>query len=173
MFICTVYTDDKTILGLINEFLLEHSVLGRFSIHRTHDDQFFYVSEQEDHRTIGLFRPCYTRDDAKELAMAGVPVLDVDRIIASMDEHDKADFFKYVDVESADNIVVDEIIARLDWNMTDPVMSDPLPTMFQSVRRPILHPAEYRLLQSGQYPAPSVTINTTETIINYPKDRNG
>ncbi|MFC4259623.1 hypothetical protein ACFOZ5_11335 [Marinobacter lacisalsi] len=171
VFIFTVYTDDKTILGLINEFLMEQMILGRFSIHRAHDGGFRYVSEEEDQGTQGFFRPCYTRDDAKALAIAGVPVLDVDGIIASMDERNQENFFEYFDVENADNIVVDEIIGRLIANASDPVMSDPVPTLFQSMRRPVLHPAEYQLLQGGHRQAPNVTINTTETIINYPRNR--
>ena len=171
MFIFTVYTDDKKILGLINEFLLERTILGRFSIHRTHDGGFLYVSEQEDQGTEGFFQPSHTRDDAKALAVAGVPVLDVDGIIASMDERNQENFFKYLDIESADNILVDEIIGRLILNESDPVMSDPLPTLFQSVLRPVLHPAEYHLLQGRQHQAPNVTINTTETVINYPNNR--
>ena len=167
MFAITVYTDNEKILLFINQALLEDRSFGAFSIHETHNDRYLFVSDNQAPETVVYFTPCYTKEEAIDLAKAGVSVLDVDKIIESMAESDRADFFREVEIGCVDNIFGGVILTRLDSNQNDPLMCDPLPVKFGVLRQTILHPAEYKLLQNGQKPALNITINTKNTIINH------
>lgn len=84
-----------------------------------------------------------------------------------MDNYTQEDFARDIENDSDDNFVADEILARLDMNMSDPAIIDFLPIMYYTLRQPVLHPAQYQLLQSGQQPILNMTINTNKTVINH------
>ena len=167
MFAITVYTYNEKVLLFINQALLDDRSFGAFSIHEIHNNRHLLVSDNQATGTLVYFTPCYTKEEAIDLAKAGVSVLDVDKIIESMAESDRADFFREVEIGCVDNIFGGVILTRLDSNQNDPLMCDPLPVKFGVLRQTILHPAEYKLLQNGQKPALNITINTKNTIINH------
>jgi hypothetical protein len=167
MFVFSAYSKNGGFLAAVNESFLNDSRLGECSIKNTHDDQVFYVSQKTDQKTVGFFIPCYTQEQAIELGIDGILVIDIDRFIGSMDNYTQEDFSKDIENDSDDNFVADEILARLDMNMSDPAAIDFLPIMYYTLRQPVLHPAQYQLLQFGQQPALNMTINTDKTVINH------
>ncbi|MCK0165753.1 hypothetical protein [Marinobacter sp. S6332] len=167
MFAITVYTDNEKILIFINKTLLEDRSFGAFSIHETHNDRYLLVSDNQAPEILAYFTPCYTKDEAINLAKAGVSVLDVDEIIESMQECDRADFFRELENGCVDNIFGGVILTRLNSNQDDPLMCEPLPIKFGVLQQTILHPAEHKLLRNGQSLAINITINTKKMIINH------
>jgi hypothetical protein len=167
MFVFSAYSKNGGFLAAVNESFLNDSRLGECSIKNTHDDQVFYVSQKTDQKTVGFFIPCYTQEQAIELGIDGILVIDIDRLIDSMDNYTQEDFSRDIENDSDDNFVADEILARLDMNMSDPAAVDFLPIMYYTLRQPVLHPAQYQLLQFGQQPALNMTINTDKTVINH------
>jgi hypothetical protein len=167
MFIVSAHSKNGGFIAAINESFIANSRLGECSIKRTHDDQVFYVSQKTDPDTVGFFIPCYTQEHAIELGIDGILVIDIDRFIDSMDNYTQEDFSRDIENDSDDNFVADEILARLDMNMSDPAAIDFLPIMYYTLRQPVLHPAQYQLLQIGQQPALHMTINTNKTVVNH------
>jgi hypothetical protein len=167
MFIISAHSKNGGFIAAINEYFISFSRLGECSIKKTHDNQVFYVSKKTDQDTIGFFIPCYTQEHAMELGTDGVFVIDIDRFIGSLDNYTQEDFARDIENDNDDNFVADEILARLDMNMSDPTMIDFLPIMYYTLRQPVLHPAQYKLLQIGQQPTLNMTINTNKTVINH------
>jgi hypothetical protein len=166
MFVFSAYSKNGGFLAAVNESFLNDSRLGECSIKNTHDDQCLYVSKKSDQKTLGYFIPCHTQEQAIELGIAGTPVIDIDRLLDSMDNYSQENFASDIEIDSDDNIVADEILARLDMNMTDSTLIDFLPIRYHTLRQLVLHPAQYQLLQSGQQPALKMTINSKKTVIN-------
>jgi len=134
----SLYSINSGFLAAVNHWLIESEKLDHCFIKKT-DINCPVLVIKEKPETIGAhFLPCYTLEQAIEVAVIAVPVLDLDRIMESMYDHTWGDEIKDMDDDTDDIIVAEEIIYRIYKYMRERVVVEILPTKEFTLRQQVL-----------------------------------
>lgn len=172
MYVISAYSDNMVFLAAVNYSLSRQ--MDECSIRTTACGNTVFVSKGANKKS-GAFIASNCQEDAIDLALQGIPVLDIDRIIDSMEDVDRDGFARAIEFELVgdENLVAQAIRVRLEDSLSDPTMMDQLlPVRYGAFRTPILQPAEFQLLQNSEPFKLNVTIRSRRTVINQLVGRN-
>ncbi|PFG54285.1 hypothetical protein ATG98_3505 [Marinobacter sp. LV10R520-4] len=164
--ILSAYGEDLEMLESINNGMLEHPLVGRVKVVELSPGRNFYVAEDTDRNFLFYFIPCYTEDDAYNMAQTGVPVLDLDKSYGLLGADEQKNFVSHMKYGFYENSLVDYIVVRIDQMSIDASCNQRLPFKFYRAYMPVLKPHEYELIKNGIRPSVNITINTTTATIH-------
>jgi hypothetical protein len=128
MMIFSAYSKKSRFLAAVNDELIESEWIGNCSIKKTLHNKLVLIVRHEIQNMGACFLPCYTFEQAIALAAKGIPVLDIDRMMESMNDDNWGDPTTDTDANTDDVVIANEIIDRVNKYVTGCTMMKLLPT---------------------------------------------